>query len=83
LYRSGKAAKQGDKKMTTRSKAKAIKYKLEAAAATLANTQNDRILNQFAQEIEHRTDLTLWQKLDTLTDLTNALYMVNKAKAGI
>jgi hypothetical protein len=44
--------------------------------------ETDAILESMALEIEHRTDLTLWQKLDTLTDLTNALYMVNKAKAG-
>jgi hypothetical protein len=66
--------------MATVTKAKG--RELRAAAATLANAETDAILESMALEIEHRTDLTLWQKLDILTDLTNALYMVNKAKAG-
>ena len=45
--------------------------------------ETDAILESMALEIEHRTDLTLGQKLDILTDLTNALYSLNKAKAGI
>jgi hypothetical protein len=79
LYRSGKAAKQGDKKMTT---IKQPWFRSSFEMSDRRRAETDAILESMALEIEHRTDLTLWQKLDTLTDLTNALYMVNKAKAG-
>jgi hypothetical protein len=80
LYRSGKAAKQGDKKMTTM-KQPWLRRSFEMSDRIRAET--DAILESMALEIEHRTDLTLGQKLDILTDLTNALHSLNKAKAGI
>jgi hypothetical protein len=38
----------------------------------------DKILNDFGWEIQERTDMSLWQKLDMMTDLANVLYTVAK-----
>jgi hypothetical protein len=38
----------------------------------------DKILNDFGWEIQERTDMSLGQKLDILTDLANVLYTVAK-----